>query len=276
MSRGAVAGESAPNARPPRSRARWSARRVFDLLVFRTYADLRAEVERTYLGFVWWVLEPLMFMAVFYVVFGVMRGVGGVEYIAMLLAGLVMWQWIKSGISHSTDSINNSLFLMRQVHVPAVLVPLMTIATDTVKFVFVLVVLLVAISFMGYPPHATWIQLPLVLLVALVVTIGAGTIAAAWCPLFPDLGIIIETLLLLLMFVSGVFFSRDEIPEAMQGWFFLNPVAVIIDSFRQVVLWHEWVRFDRLGVALLVGLGMCAAGWVSANALQRRYPKLSV
>ena len=133
MKAGMPPADGAALAEQRRPRARWSTRRVVDLLAFRTYADLRAEVERTYLGFLWWVLEPLLFMAVFYYVFGVMRGAGGVPYVAMLLVGLVVWQWVKSGISHSADSINNSLFLMRQVHLPAPLVPLMVISTDSVR-----------------------------------------------------------------------------------------------------------------------------------------------
>lgn len=258
------------------SRSRWSARRVYDLLVFRTYADLRAEVERTYLGFMWWILEPLLFMAVFYYVFGVLRGTGGVAYVAMLLVGLVMWQWIKSGISHSADSINNSLFLMRQVHLPAALVPLLVISTDTVKFAFVLTILLVALWCMGYPPGREWLQLPVVLAVTLVLIVGAGTLVAAWCPLFPDLKFVVETLLMLLMFLSGVFFGRDDIPAQMQPWFFLNPVAVVIDAARSILLQQESVDAGRLAMALLLGATLCAGGIASARLLQRRYPKLSV
>lgn len=258
-----------------RSRPRWSARRVYDLIVFRTYADLRAEVERTYLGFLWWIFEPLMFMAVFYYVFGVLRGTGGVEYVAMLLVGLVFWQWIKSGISHSSDSITHSLFLMRQVRLPAALVPLMVISTDTVKFVFVLTILLIALWVLGYPPTLSWLQLPLILFTALLLIVGAGTLIAAWCPLFPDLKFVVETLLLLMMFLSGVFFSRTEVPEVMRAWFFLNPVAVILDGARQALLHDAAVDAVRLCIAASVGAVLCVAGVASANALQRRYPKLS-
>jgi len=70
---------------------RWTLCRALDLLLFRTYADLKVEVERIYFGFLWWVLESLMFMAVFYYVFGVLCGVGGVFYVVMLLVGLVVW-----------------------------------------------------------------------------------------------------------------------------------------------------------------------------------------
>jgi lipopolysaccharide transport system permease protein len=258
-----------------RRRARWSARRVWDLVVFRTYADLRAEVDRTYLGFLWWILEPLMFMAVFYYVFGVLRGTGGVEYVAMLLVGLVMWQWIKSGISHSSDSINNSLFLMRQVHLPAALVPLLVISTDTVKFAFVLTILLVALWLMGFPPSIAWFQLPIVLLVAFSLIVGAGTLIAAWCPLFPDLKFVVETFLLLLMFLSGVFFDRSDIPEVMQAWFFLNPIALVLDAARQCLLDRAGVDPLPLASAFAFGLLLWVMGVSSARVLQRRYPKLS-
>ena len=266
--------QSAGGRRRPPAR-RWTLRRALDLLLFRTYADLKAEVERTYLGFLWWVLEPLMFMAVFYYVFGVLRGVGGVSYVAMLLVGLVVWQWVKSGISHASDAIGNSLFLMRQVYIPAALVPLMVIATDTVKFLFVLAVLLVSLVLMGIPPTLAWLQLVPILLVALLLIAGAGLLCAAWCPLFPDLRFVVETLLLLLMFLSGVFFDRSDIPAGLQDWFFLNPVAVVLDAAREALLAGAWVDVPRLAYAAAVGALLCGLAGVSLHVLQRRFPKLS-
>lgn len=97
-----------------------------------------------------------------------------------------------------------------------------------------------------------------------------------WCPLFPDLRFVVETVLLLLMFMSGVFFGRDEIPANIQDWFFLNPIAVIIDSARQVMLHGQWAALDQLAIAFLEGLALCAVAAWCAGMLQRRYPKLSV
>jgi lipopolysaccharide transport system permease protein len=217
-----------------------------------------------------------MFVAVFYYVFGVLRGAGGSDYVATLLVGLVLWQWIRSGIAHSSDSITHSLFLMRQIRIPAALVPLFVISTDTVKFAFVLTILLISLWIMGYPPALTWLQLPIVLVAGLLLIVGAGTLVAAWCPLFPDLKFVVETMLLLLMFLSGVFFTREEVPPAMQEWFFANPVAVILDAAREALLHHGTVNHLRVGYAIAVGGALAVGGIASARLLQRRYPKLSI
>ncbi|GIX34503.1 MAG: transport permease protein [Lysobacteraceae bacterium] len=250
--------------------------RYLDLIVFRAYSDLRAETERTYLGFLWWILEPLLFMGVFYVVFGVLRGQPQTGFVSFLLVGLVIWQWFKSSLSHAGDSIRNHLYLMRQVRIQPWVIPLFVIAADVVKFGLVLVLLLVTLALTGHPPTTAWLALPLILLAELLLIVGLSLAYAAVVPFLLDLRFVMENLLLALMFLSGVFFSADEIPPPIKDWFFLNPVACLIDDSRQVLLQGQWPDWERLAAVTAVGLASCAVGlWLLAK-LDRRYPKLAL
>ena len=67
-----------------------------ELVWYKAYADLRAEAARAYLGVLWWVLEPLLYICVFYVVFGILLDRGGQGFVSFMLCGLVVWRWFSS------------------------------------------------------------------------------------------------------------------------------------------------------------------------------------
>src|SRR3954466_6060462 len=136
-----------------------------ELVLFSTYAELRAERSRSYLGLIWWVLEPAMNMAVYYLVFSVILRSPQPDYVAFLLVGLTLWQWFKSCVSHGSYSIWQQLPLIRQVRLPAQVFPSVQILADTVKFAFILALLLAVLWLTGHPPNAAYVALLPVLLV---------------------------------------------------------------------------------------------------------------
>src|SRR5690606_30654712 len=75
-------------------------RNLIELILFSTHAELRAERSRSYLGLIWWIAEPAMMMAAFWLVFDVILNTGGPDYLPFLLVGLTFWQWMKSCITH--------------------------------------------------------------------------------------------------------------------------------------------------------------------------------
>lgn len=244
------------------------------MLLYRVYAELKSEADRTYLGFLWWLLEPIMFMGAFYLVFGVMLGHGGDGYVAMLLVGLVVWQWVRSSVAHATDAITNSVYLLRQVYIPSALFPMVVVVSDFTKLMIVLLALLTALPWLDYMPNLAWLQLPLALVAGLLLISGASIFLAAWGPLFPDLRFIVETGLLLLMFVSGVFFPSEEVPPTMREWFYLNPVALLIELVRGALLHARSMDASGLVYVSAWGAAMLVMGVVSTRLLQRRYTKI--
>ncbi|MDL2272257.1 ABC transporter, partial [Desulfovibrio sp. OttesenSCG-928-I05] len=96
----------------------------FDLLIYKTRANLRAEVSRLYLAYVWWVLNPLFNMAIFYIVFGIFMN-NRQEHLALfLLLGTSQWQWFASTAQHAANSIWSAGNTMRQINIPKVFFPL--------------------------------------------------------------------------------------------------------------------------------------------------------
>ena len=89
-----------------------------DLLIFKTAANLRAEVSRYYLNYLWWIFNPLSTMLVFYLVFGIFLNRGTPHYVGFLLCGITSWQWFANTVNNAAGSIYGGKGLMLQVTYP--------------------------------------------------------------------------------------------------------------------------------------------------------------
>jgi lipopolysaccharide transport system permease protein len=191
-----------------------------------------------------------------------------------LLVGLTLWQWFKSCVSHGSYAIWQRLPLIRQVKVPVQVFPSVQILADTVKFLFILALLLVILWGYGYAPNRAYFALPVLLLVELVFAAGAAYVVAAVMPFVPDLRFIIEQVLTVMMFVSGIVFSLDSVPEAARPWFALNPVAVLVDAGRGILMHGRWPDWLALGRIALISLALYAFGALLIRRWTTRYVKL--
>ncbi len=249
---------------------------LLELILFSTYAELRAERSRSYLGLVWWIAEPAMMMAAFWLVFDVILKSGGPDYLPFLLVGLTLWQWMKSCITHGGYAIWGNLGLIRQARLPVLVFPLSQMLADTIKFLCIFVLLLVILWSAGYPPNITYLALPLLFLVTLLFSAGAGFLVAAFVPFIPDLRFIIEQILTVVMFLSGVVFALDAVPSPLREVIALNPVATLLDGVRAILLhaqWPDWWALLKVGV---ISALVCATGIGCVLRFSPRYPKLAV
>jgi len=248
---------------------------LIELVLFSTYAELRAERARSYLGLIWWVLEPGMQMAAYWLVFGVILKTGGPDYLPMLLIGLTIWQWMKSCITHGGYAIWSNLPLIRQVRLPPLVFPLVQMFADTIKFFYIFALLLVILWLFGYPPNMAYLALPFVFAAVFLVAAGAGFVVASLVPLLPDLRFVIEQVLTVVMFLSGVVFSLKAVPSPMREVMELNPIAVLMEAARGILMRGEWPNWVGLVKVSLLSITACLVGVAAVARLAPRYPKLA-
>ncbi|MEO7431635.1 MAG: ABC transporter permease [Dokdonella sp.] len=250
-------------------------RHLIELILFSTYAELRAEAARSYLGLIWWVLEPAMMMGAFWLVFDVILHTGGPDYLPFLLIGMTLWQWMKSCITHGGYAIWSNLAMVRQVNLPPIVFPLIAMLSDTVKFMFIFALLVGILWAMGYPPNAAYWALPILFLAIFAAAAGAGFVVASIVPLVPDLRFVIEQVLTVVMFLSGVIFPLAKVPPGLQWLMALNPVAVVMDDARGILMHGQLPNWIGLGKVGAIALAMCAIGSLTVHRLAPRFPKLA-
>jgi lipopolysaccharide transport system permease protein len=250
-------------------------RHLIELVLFSTYAELRAEAARSYLGLIWWVLEPAMMMGAYWLVFDVILKTGGADYIPFLLIGLTLWQWMKQCITHGGYAIWSSLPMVRQVQLPPIVFPLIAMLSDTVKFFFIFLLLVVILWALGYPPNVAYWALPILFFAIFLAAAGAGFIVSALVPLVPDLRFVIEQVLMVVMFLSAVIFPLDQVPPGLKWLMALNPIAVVMDDARGILMHGQLPNWVGLWKVYVISIVLCAIGVASVRAFAPRFPKLA-
>ena len=206
-----------------------------DILICKTTADIKAEGQSTYFGYLWWILEPAMFFSVYYLLFGVILKSKAPDFIAFLLVGLITWRWFLSSVNGAVSTIKRESSLMQQVFISKLVFPLTYVLAHAFRFIFVFILLLIVMCIFKHFPNIHWLTLPLLLLTQLFLIIGLANCFASITPFFPDLPKIIKNFTRVGLFLSGIFFDVSQVHGTLGTVLRLNPMADLIISYRNVL-----------------------------------------
>jgi lipopolysaccharide transport system permease protein len=234
--------------------------RYRDIVWYRVLAGLKSEARQNFLGYVWFLLEPALTTAIAYLIYSLILSGGGAPRMVMLLLGTLTWQWFESAVTLGSQGIKTKLHIMMHFPLPKYIFPLVGVFTSTWKFLCVFVVLLVFCALAGYPPNACYLYLPLVLGAQLVLIIGFALPLAIGVAYFNDLLIVTNSLFRLMMILSGAVFEASVVPRTARLYFYANPMAGLIKSYRDIVLRGSPPHPALLAYAFAWGLGLAAVG----------------
>ena len=149
------------------------------------------------------------------------------------------------------------------------------------KFTVSCAVLLIFLWLYGFEPTGGYALLPALILLQFLLGLGCALVFAAIVPLLPDLVVVLENVIRLMFFLSGIFFAGDRIPEEYRFYFYLNPVAQLITSYRDVLMHgagstpDEFVlMLGQLGWIAGIAIALMAIGLLLLRKLDRVYPRL--
>lgn len=240
--------------------------RWFPLIVFQTYANMRLEALKGYLGILWLVLEPLLYLGVLYVVFGHFLRSGGEQFVGFLLCGVIPYRWFDNTIRTGSGSIASNIPLLQQTYIPKFVMPCVSVSVAAIKFLVPLSLWLLFLLALGVEPNKTWVSLPIVIAIQFLFQAALSGILALLVPFYPDMRILINNGLLFLMFLSGVFFNPWNLAHSIRYVVLFNPLALLIDSYRATLLRDQWPDF--LGLAVVALVSMVVGRW-AMYGLQR-------
>jgi lipopolysaccharide transport system permease protein len=250
--------------RPPRGwealepRELWGAREILRFLIWR---DLRVRYRQTALGATWALIQPIAAIAIFTVIFARLVGVstGGVPYPVFALAGLLPWQFFAHGVTTGSMSLVFSEQLVRRVYFPRLVIPTGVVLAGGVDTMISTVMLLVLALAYGVAPSATWLLVPICLLLAVPPTLAAAIWLSALNVRYRDVQQMVPFLVQLLMFASPIVYPSAVLGEAWQRFYALNPIVGAIEAVR-------WAMFGgpppvgAVALSLAVSSALLVAG----------------
>jgi lipopolysaccharide transport system permease protein len=211
--------------------------RFRELLGFLAWRDIKVRYKQAALGVAWAVIQPAVQTLLLTFVFGKLAKMpaGGVPYFLLVLAGLLPWQLFSSAFSGASNSLVGNAHLISKVYFPRLIVPLSALAVALVDLLILLVITLPVTLAFGVVPTWRICLLPLFILAALLVALGAGLWITALTVKYRDFRFIAPFLLQIGLFVTPIGYRTDFLPN-WRDLLSLNPLTGVVNGFRWCLL----------------------------------------
>jgi len=222
-----------------------------DLLVYLVLSGLKAQYRNTFLGYLWWILDPLLMGAIYYFLRVVVLGMEGDYVGAFLISGLVAWHWINSCLKGSAGSISGRSRIITQVYLPKAIFPLGVNLTQLINFTFGLVVVALFVFFYRIVPGAEILWLPFIMAVQFLFLSALSLIVAYLCMFIRDIDNVLSHFMRLWFWTTPVIWEEGRLPEGFSFIIDLNPAAAILVSYRNILIYGAAPEAGKL---LIIGV----------------------
>ena len=214
----------------------WRFRELVWMLALR---DIKIRYRQTFVGFTWAVIQPLLTMGVFSILFRLLHSQPNNEatpFAVSCLCGLIPWQFFSSTISQSTQSLVNNKNLITKVYFPRVALLFATTITSLVDFAVAMLVLAVMMFIYGIAPSPAVFFLPLMVLLLVLTALSLSLWLAAINALYRDVQHAVPFCLQVGMFASPVVYEMNAVvPEGWRTIYSLNPMVGVLEGFRWAI-----------------------------------------
>lgn len=237
----------------------WAYRELF---YFLTWRDVKVRYKQTALGATWVLVQPLVQMVVFTVVFNRVAKLPsqGVPYPLFTFAALLPWTLLSGALSRAGQSVVSNSGLISKIYFPRLIIPLASVLSNLVDFAVSLLIIAGLMAYYGYLPPAAIATIPLFTLLTLLTAIGIGLWLGALNVRYRDVGYVIPFLLQVWLFVSPIAYSSSLVSSRYHWVYALNPVVAVAEGFRWGFLGTPAPSAPDVGSAVGIVFVLCVTG----------------
>lgn len=212
--------------------------RYRELFAFMAWRDVLVRYKQTVLGVSWAIIQPLVTMLIFTLVFGRLARLpsDGAPYPILVFSALLPWQLFSAAVISASNSMVGNAGILGKLYFPRLIVPTSAVITSLLDFLISLALLGVLMVWFGFAPSWRIVTLPLFALLALGAALGLGIWTAALNVRYRDFRYVVPFVLQAGMYISPVGFSSSIVPASWRPLFSLNPMASVIDGFRWAIV----------------------------------------
>ena len=255
-------------------------KKFFNYSSYNVKAELKSEVAGSFLSWLWWILDPLLYMFVYAFVAGIIFGASSKPYfLVFVFIGLNCWQFFNRVVRNSVKLVSNKKSIVTKVYIPKYMFILEKIGTNGFKM---LVSFVITAAFMVYyqvPLSLNMLWVPPLLLMLGIVAFAFSSIIMHFGVFVEDLLNVVTVGLQLVFYLSGIFYDLTDrlatkYPNVCNLLVYGNPVALIITDIRNTLLYNQSPHFLALGIWLVVCLAISAIGIKIIYKYENSYVKI--
>lgn len=232
--------------------------RYRELLYFLAWRDIKVRYKQTVLGAAWAIMQPIMSMVIFTVIFGRFAGMdhktGGVPYPIYVYSAMLPWTFFANSVGNGGSSVVSSANLISKIYFPRLIIPLAAMGASLVDLAVSGVVLIGMMAYYGTSLSWQIALVPVLLLGTILTAIGVGALLAAFTVSYRDFRFVVPFLIQIWMYITPVMYPASIVPARFRWALVINPMAGLIGGFRAAFLatplyWGQIAA--SLGIAVL-------------------------
>ena len=247
-----------------------------ELLWTWTLRDIRVRYKQSLLGVAWAILQPLAVTLMFTLVFSLIVRVetGGIPYPVFSFTALLPWTFFAGAISFAVPSLVNNITLVTKVYLPREIFPLAAIGGSFVDFLIASVVFFGMLLYYGVPFYPTLVLVPVLLLIQIALALAVSLFASAVNVFYRDVRFIVPLALQLWMYATPIIYPLEVVPEWLRPYYLLNPMAALIEAYRDVALRGLWPNWNYLGIAAGLSVLLFVLGYLYFKHVEWQFADL--
>lgn len=229
--------------------------------LFWTYLKLR--YVGSFLGFLWTMLNPILYIATYWIVFSQIIRMGLQNYPLFLIPGFLAWNFTFGSLISASESILNSHHLITKISFPIEILTFTSVAVALFDFLISMIIYLIV--FLIIPPKLplTTLGLPFVILVQVLFTTGLALLVACSSVFFRDIPKLIPILGTIMFFLTPIFYPLSYVPDAIKIIIKLNPMTQIVTLYHELLYYNVWPDLRTFGLTFFIAVLFFMIGyWV--------------
>ena len=232
---------------------------IRDLLIEMVKRDIKLRYKGSILGILWSLLNPLSQLIVFIFIFGHILPLNIPNYPVFVFTALLAWTWFQSSLFSASTAIVDGRSLIKRPGFPVGILPIITVTSNLIHYLLALPVLIIFLILTKAPISTALLFLPLVIGLQFLFTLGLAYIVATFHVSFRDTQHLVGVLLLLLFYLTPIFYNASLVPDRFQTIYQLNPVLQLVEAYRAILLegaapaWQPFAILGAFSTLLLYG-----------------------
>lgn len=233
--------------------------------------DINGRYKGSFFGFLWTLLNPLLMLVVYSIVFQFVFRSNIEHYPIYLFICLMPWNTFANSIANGTTCASNNASILKKVYFPREVLPLSVVISNTIQYFFSAVIIFIALLVSGVGVSWFALFLPVMVFIQALFTLGIIFLLSAANVYVRDVQYIMNPVMMIWMYASPILYSISMVPEKYVDLYRLNPMVSIMEGYQSILYSQTFPDFKSLGIVLVVSIVIFIIGYVVFNKLQRRF-----
>jgi len=245
-----------------------------EYILYATRCELKIQLSSTYLGYIWWVLDPLLYMLVYMLLVMLIFKRGEENFPVFIFCALIPWKWTSKSIMDSIDSIKGKSNILNQIYISKPVLPLIKVLLNTAKFFFGIFVLLILIMLFKIPYSLHYFEFIIIFAVQFLLIFGLSLVFSHLGIFFRDIKNILIFVIRLWFYVSPGLYSLERIPQEFRFLWWLNPMTTFFISYRNIFLYNKSPLYMQLLIWTVISILIIYLGLRHLYRFDKKYMKM--